>query len=185
MLPANTTSSGVEAPTGSDAVGRLALRFGVGVGVLCSFWLLFLQLTGNNPFGPKQLLGQLFVPFAVVGSQWVLRRTLAPMLPGVGRALAVGGLTALLAALIAAGSVWSLARGVDESVLARNRAEMVEIVRVQQREIPKEKRNAQLEAQQVQRIGEISIRDLALSTFTRVLLLGMVVGLPSGIFFRK
>jgi len=185
MLPANTTPSELDAPSGSEAVGRLALRFGVGVGVLCSLWLLFLQLTGNNPFGPKQLLGQLFVPFAVVASQWLLRRTLAPMLPGVGRSLAVGGLTALLAALIASGSVWSLARGVDETVLTRNRAEMVEILRVQQRETPKEKRNARLEAQQLQRVEELSIRDLALSTFTRVLLLGMVVGLPSGIFFRK
>jgi hypothetical protein len=62
---------------------------------------------------------------------------------------------------------------------------MVEILRVQQRETPKEKRNARLEAQQLQRVEELSICDLALSTFTRVLLLGMVVGLPSGIFFRK
>ncbi len=185
MLPANTTPSGVEESSGSEAVGRLALRFGVGVGVLSSFWLLFLQLTGNNPFGPKQLLGQLFVPFAVVGSQVLLRRTLAPMLPGVGRALAVGGLTALLAALIAAGSVWGLAKGVDESVLARNRAEMVEILRVQQQETPKEKRNTQQETQQQQRVSRLTVRDLALSTFTRVLLLGMVVGLPSGMFFRK
>lgn len=185
MQPANPTPLGEEKSSGSEAAVRLALRFGVGVGVLCALWLLILQLTGNNPFGPKQLLGQLLVPMAVVGSQWALRRAVAPALPGVGRSLAVGGLTVLLAAAIAAGSIWGLAHGIDNAALVRNRAEMVEITRVQQEMKPRQSRNAQQEARELQRAASLSISDLVVGTFTRVLLLGMVVGLPSGVFFRK
>jgi hypothetical protein len=185
MLPKNVLPAGEEKPSGSEIAVQLALRFGVGVGVLCSLWLLILQLTGNNPFGPKQLLSQFFVPIAVVASQWALRRAVAPMLPGVGRSLAVGGLTVLLAAAITTGSVWSLAHGVDETVLARNRSETVEITRVQQASTPKQRRDATQEAIALQRAATLSIGDLAIGTFTRVLLLGMIVGLPSGIFFRK
>ncbi len=185
MLPTNTSPLGEDKPSTSAVAGRLALRFGVGVGIWCSLWLLVLQLTGNNPFGPKQLLGQLLVPLAVVGSQWAMRRAVAPRLPGAGRSLAVGGLTGLLAATMAAGSVWGLAHGVDNAALMRNRAEMVEITRVQHELTPKQRRNAQQEAQELQRASSLSISDLVVATFTRVLLLGMVVGLPSGIFFRK
>jgi hypothetical protein len=185
MLPTNALPSGEGKSSGSEIAVRVALRFGVGVGIVCSLWLLVLQLTGNNPFGPKQLLSQFFVPIAVVASQWTLRRAVKPALPGVGRSLAVGGLTVLLAAVITAGSVWSLAHGVDETVLARNRAETVEIIRVQQESTPKQRRNAKQEALDLQQAGKLSISDMAIGTFTRVLLLGMLVGLPSGIFFRK
>lgn len=179
-----TTSAPLRPPTGEQIV-QLSLRFGIGVGIAGALWLLFLQLTGNNPFGPKQLLGQLLVPFAVAGSQWLLRRRLAPARPGVGRALAVGWLTATLAAAVAGASVWGLAHGVGDAELAKNRAEMVELVRVQQQIRPKEKRNAQFEAQELRQMAQITTRDLAVATFTRVLLLGMVLAVPSGLFLRK
>ena len=172
-------------PTAGELVVRLGLRFGIGVGVASALWLLFLQLTANNPFGPKQLLGQLLVPFAVAGSQWLLRRRLAPARPGVGRAVAVGWLTAALAAAVAGASVWGLAHGVGEAELAKNRAEMIELVRVQQQVRPKEKRNAQFEAEELRPMGQLTTRDLAVGTFTRVLLLGLVLAVPSGLFLRK
>ena len=85
MQAANSTSeSEVPGPVAGELVLRLGLRFGIGVGIASALWLLFLQFTGNNPFGPKQLLGQLLVPFAVAGSQWLLRQRLAPARPGVG-----------------------------------------------------------------------------------------------------
>ena len=177
--------SGLERPSGSNEVGRLALRFGVGAGVACALWFLFLHLSGNNAFGPKQLLGQMLVPMAAAGSQWMLRRKVAPARPGVGRALAVGSLTVVLAATIAAASLWGLAHGVGESALARNRAEMEEIVRVQQRIRPKEKRNAQFEAEELRQVGNLSIGNMALGTFTRVLILGMIGAVPAGLFLRK
>jgi len=185
MSPLRKSPAGLEDNAGSGGVRRLALRFGVGAGVACAAWLLFLQFTGNNPFGPKQLLGQFLVPLAAVASQWVLRRQAAPARPGAGRTLAVGGLTVLLAAAIAAGSVWGLANGVDQSVLDRNQAEIVEIVRVQQEIRPKEKRNKQFEAMELRQAAAISVQDLAVGTFTRVVLLGMLVALPAGLFLRK
>lgn len=185
MLPANTTPSGLERPSGSDAVGRLALRFGVGAGVACALWFLFLYVSGNNAFGPKQLLGQMLVPMAAAGSQWMLRRKVAPNRPGVGRALAVGSLTVVLAAVLAAASLWGLAYGAGEPALARNRVEMEEIVRVQQRIRPKEKRNAQFEAEELRQAANLSVGNMAMGTFTRVLILGMIGAVPAGLFLRK
>ena len=183
--PKITTEPEATLPPTGPLIVRLGLRFGVGAGVACAAWLLFLQLSGNNAFGPKQLLGQLLVPLAVAGGQWLLRRTLAPRPPGVGRVLAVGWLTAAIAAMIAGSSVWGLAHGVGEPALARNRAEMMEIVRVQQEVRDKQKRNAQFEAQELKQMAELSTGDLALGTFTRVLLLGVVLAVPSGLFLRK
>jgi len=185
MAPLRELPAGLEDNPSSGQVTQLALRFGVGAGIACAVWFLFLQFTGNNPFGPKQLLGQFLVPLAAVGSQWVLRRLAAPGRPGAGRSLAVGGLTVLLAAAVAAGSVWGLAHGVDRSVLNRNQAEMAEIVRVQQEIRPKEKRNKQFEALELRQAAAITVRDLVVGTFTRVVLLGMLVALPAGLFLRK
>jgi hypothetical protein len=164
---------------------RLALRFGAGAGLVCAAWLLFLQWSGNNPFSPKQIMGLLVVPFVAAGSQWFLRRKMAPVRPGVGRTLAVGGLTVVLAALLAAASVWGLAHVVAEPVLAQNRRELIEITRVQQRLRPKEKRNAEFEKQELAQAANLSVADMARGTFTWTVLLGLMLALPSGIFLRK
>lgn len=185
MLPANTTPSGLKTPSGSSPVGRLGLRFGVGAGVVCGLWLLFLYFTNNEPFSPKQIMGLLVVPFAAAASQWLLRRQVAPARPGVGRSLAVGGLTVVIAAVLAAGSTWALARVLGDEALAYSRAELVEITRVQQNIRPKEKRNAQFEQQELRQAAALSGADLARGTFTWTLILGMVGALPAGLFLRK
>lgn len=186
MQPQNLiTSSETSSPSTTPLLVRLALRFGVGAGLACAAWLLFLQLSGNNAFGPKQLMGQLLVPLFVAAGQWLLRHKLAPVLPGVGRQLALGWLTAAIAALLAAASVWGLGHGVGEAALARNRTEMVEIVRVQQEVRDKQKRDARFEAQELKQMADLSVGDLALGTFARVLLLGVLLAVPSGLFLRK
>ncbi|HET9503901.1 MAG TPA: DUF4199 family protein [Hymenobacter sp.] len=185
MVPSNKAAERVATASGAAAVRRLGLQFGLAAGAACALWLLFLQLTDNNPLGPKQLMGQLLVPMAAAGSQWLLRRTLAPARPGVGRALAVGGLTVLVAAALAAGSLWGLARSVGEPALARNRTEMQEIVRVQQAIRAPEKRNAQFEAAEMREVSQLTVNDLTAATFKRVLLLGLLGALPAGIFLRK
>lgn len=131
------------------------------------------------------MLAQLFVPLAVLGSQWLLRRQLAPNRPGLGRAMAVGGLTALLAAFVSAASVVGLANGVGEAALARHRAEAMEIVRVQHAETPKEKRNVALQKQQLQNVANLTIRDMAVGNFSLVLLFGLLLAFPGGIYFRE
>jgi len=166
-------------------ITKLALRFGLGAGLVCAVWLLFLQWSGNNPFSPKQIMGLLVVPFVAAGSQWFLRRKMAPLRPGVGRTLAVGGLTVLLAALLAGLSAWGLAKVVGEPTLAQNRRELLEITRVQQNLRPKEKRNAAFENQELAQVAAVSGADLAMQTFKLTLILGMMLALPSGIFLRK
>lgn len=164
-------------------VRRVALWFGGGVGVACSIWIVGLHLTGNNAFGPKQLLAELLVPFVALASQWVLRRRLLPTKPGLGRAMAVGGLTTLLAAGLCALSVWALGHVVGESTLARHRAEITEIMQTQQQDLKKE--HVPLTPTQRAAIAGITVNDLAVSNFKTVLLLGLVFSLPGGIFFRE
>lgn len=164
---------------------RWALRFGVGAGVLCALWLLVLQFTGNNPFGPKRLLAQFTVPIAVVASQWALRRGLRPEKPGVGRSLAVGGLTTVLAALIAASSLYSLGQSAGPVALERNRAELQEIARAEREYLVKQGGSEAAYQQRLQQLGQLTMMDLAQNDFSKILLLGLMFALPAGVFFRE
>ncbi len=199
-MPADQPSSLPENDAHAGLVTRLSLRFGVGTGILNAAWLLGLQLTGNNAFGPKQVLAQLLVPLAALVSQWLLRQRLVPAKPGVGRALGVGGLTVLVAALISASSVAGLASGVGEAALARNRAELNEITLADQQAslqsqnqpgkpaqlTPEQGRQqAAMFQQQLEKSRHLSVGDMVVGNFTAVLLLGTLLAVPGGIFFRE
>ena len=165
---------------------RLALLFGGGVGAgVCGLWLVFLHLTGNNAFGPKQLLAQLLVPLVAIGSEWTLRHRLKPAKPGLGRSLAVGGLTVLIAAVLAAGSMRVLAQAVGDKALVQTRVEAREIAQLQYANTKAEERNPQLHQLNLQQIDRLTVSDLANSTLLRVLVLGLVLAIPAGIFLRE
>lgn len=164
---------------------RMAVRAGLGIGLVCVLWMVGLQLTGNNGFGPKQILAQLLVPLVALANEWVLRQRVKPEKPGLARALKVGVLTVLIAAVLAAAGVLGLAYGAGEPALARNRAEVTEIVRAQQLENPKMKLSAQEKQQQEQNVANLTAKGLAVGTFARVLLFGLALALPGGIFFRE
>ena len=172
-------------PSATRLVIWLAVRFGVAAGLVCALWMVGLQLTGNNGFGPKQILAQLLVPLVVLASEWFLRRQLKPEKPGLGRSLGVGGLTALVAAAISAGSLVGLAYGAGEPALARHRAEVLEIVHAQQRENAKVVVPVQQQQQQLQQVGNMTVGDMAASNFLQVLILGLVLAVPAGIFLRE
>jgi hypothetical protein len=172
------------ADSSARRVTQLALKFGVGVGLVCVVWMVGLQLTGNNGFGPKQLLAQLLVPMVAVASQWQLRRQLKPAKPGLGRALGVGVLTALLAAVVSAVGVLGLAAGAGEKAVDRHRAEVKEIVLTQQREAKQEVSLA-LRQQQLEQIDYLTVGNIASSNFLQVLVLGLVLAVPAGIFLRE
>ena len=173
----------VRVPAG--AVPRLALRFGLGAAVACVLWMVGLQLTGSNGFGPKQILAQLLVPLAAVASQWLLRKAAQPHKPGLGASLGVGVGTALLAAAVSAVGVVGLAYGAGEPAVARHRAEVLEIVRAQQRENPKAVVSAAVQRQQVAQVQHLTVGNMATSNFLQVLVLGLVLAVPAGIFLRE
>lgn len=196
------TDSEIAAAPGAGWTLRLGLRFGVGAGILNAVWLLSLHLTGNNAFGPKQVLAQLLVPMAALGSEWLLRQRLAltDERPGVGRALSAGGLTVLVAALISASSVAGLASGAGEPALVNNRAELTEIILADQQArlqaqnqsgkraqlTPEQGRQqAEIFRQQVEKSRHLTVGDMVVGNFTAVLLLGMLLAVPGGIFFRE
>jgi hypothetical protein len=175
-----------ETDSSASLATRLAVRVGLGVGLVCVLWNVGLQLTGNNGFGPKQIMAQMLVPLAAVANEWWLRQQLKPEKPGLGRSMKVGLLTVLIAAVLAGLGVLGLAYGAGEKALALNRAEVEEIVRVQRQENPKVKPSAQEMQQQEQNLAQMTTaRGLALSTFERVLLFGLVLAVPGGIFFRE
>lgn len=155
------------------------------MGLVCGLWMVGLQLTGNNGFGPKQVLAQLLVPLAAVAAEWTLRSRLRPEKPGLGRSLGVGVLTALLAGTVSAMCLLGVAYGAGEPALARNRAEILEILRVQQRENPAIKLSAEQQQQQEAAIARIGAGDMATRNFLQVFLLGLVLAVPAGIFLRE
>ena len=184
-MPPNPSVTKSEVQNDWALVGRLALGCGTGVGMACALWMLILQLTGNNGFGPKQLLAQLLVPLVAVGSEWWLRQKLRPERPGLGRSLSVGVLTAVIAALVSASSLVGLAHGAGEPALARNRAEELEIVRAQQHENPKVILSEQQRQQQLQTVESLTVGGMAMRNFIQVFVLGLVLALPAGIFLRE
>ena len=184
-MPSELSTTSPYVPESSGLVVRLAVRCGVAVGLACALWMLGLHVTGNNSFGPKLLLAQLLVPLVAVGSEWWLRRKTSPEKPGLGRSLGVGVLTVVIAALISASSLMGLARGAGEPALARHRAEVLEIVRAQQRENTKVKLTEQQQRDQIQNVERLTVGGMAISNFTQVLLLGLVLALPAGIFLRE
>lgn len=168
----------------SALVVRLALRCGVGLGVLYGLWSAGLHLSGQNAFGPKRLLAQFALPLAVVGSQWWLRQASRPVAPGLGRALAVGGLTALIGAGLVAASVAGLGRGAGPAATVRNQQEMVQIARAERDYLVKQggERGYQ---QQVAQLARLTPGDVARNDFSKLVFLGLVFGLPGGVFFRE
>ncbi|MBO2008251.1 DUF4199 domain-containing protein [Hymenobacter negativus] len=176
--------------SGTDSLAglatRLAVRAGLGVGLLGVIWTVGLQLTGNNGFGPKQIMAQMLVPLVAVANEWWLGQQLKPEKPGLGRSLKVGLLTVLIAAVVSGLGVLGLAYGAGETALARNRAEVTEIVRVQQLENSKVKQSeAQIRQQEQNVVSMTTPQGLAISTFERILLFGLVLAVPGGIFFRE
>ena len=78
-----------------------------------------------------------------------------------------------------------LAYGAGEPAIARHRAEVLEIVRAQQRENPKAVASAAVRAQQVAQVQHMTIGNMATSNFLQVLVLGLVLAVPAGIFLRE
>lgn len=184
-MPDSAASSQPASSSSYRPVVRLALLLGGGVGVVCGLWLVFLHLTGNNAFGPKQLLAQLLVPLAAVGSEWLLRQRVRPAKPGLGRSLAVGGLTVLIAAVLTAGSMGALAQAVGSNALSETKLEAREIAQLQYNGLPEKERNAELHQLNLRQIEALTVNDLVSAAFMRVLLLGLVLAVPAGIFLRE
>lgn len=178
-----TDTREVQVPEG--AVRRLALRFGLAAGLACVLWMVGLQLAGSNGFGPKQIMAQLLVPLAALAAEWLLRKKAKPHKPGLGNSLGVGTLTVLLAALLSAAGVLGLAYGAGEPAVARHRAEVREIVQAQQRENPQVKMPAALREQQINQVQQLTVANMATSNFMQVLVLGLVLAIPMGIFLRE
>jgi hypothetical protein len=60
-----------------------------------------------------------------------------------------------------------------------------EILQTQQREAAKQGGSKALQQQQLQRIDHLTVGNIASSNFLQVLVLGLVLAVPAGIFLRE
>jgi hypothetical protein len=153
-------------------VARVAVQVGVGAGLLCGLWVLGLQLTGNNAFGPKRLIVYFAVPLLVIASQWLLKQALAPVKTGF-----------LVAATVTALSVLGVGQLAGPAAMESNRQEMLSIAKVERANIEKLSGKAGYEAQ-LKYLAQIPVEDIALTDF-RNLLLAAFLALPGAVFFRE
>ncbi|KAA9327003.1 DUF4199 family protein [Hymenobacter busanensis] len=167
-----------------NPVVQTALRFGFGVAVLCLVWSLILYWTGQNPFGPKRLISAFWPPIAVLLSQWYVRRYFQPDGPGLKKALLTGALTAAVAAVLSAGALYGLGRWSGPRLIEENRVQMEKMLAAEKASYLKLQNGAQL--YETHRLGIAATpQALAADDFQKKLLLGLLLAIPGGIFFRK
>jgi hypothetical protein len=169
----------------ANPVVRTALLFGVGAGLLCGLWVTGLYLTHNDPFGPKKVMNMLLLPAAVVGGQVWLRRYFRPDGPGLKRAVGVGLLITLLTATLSAVGVYALAEAAGPAQLARSKAEMIKIAEGTKALYLRNKGGKEQYEQTIRGLQQLDARSLTTDDFIKKLLVGLLLSVPGGIFFRK
>jgi hypothetical protein len=161
-----------------------ALRYGVGAGVLCLVWIIALYMADTNPYGPKRLLSIFLPSIAVVVSQWAVRRAFLPSGPGLRRALTVGVLTAILAAVTSAIGVYAFARVTGPAPIDRHLVEMRTLLEASKAEFIKQP-GGEAQYERARESLASTPEGLAGDDFEKKLLFGLLLSLPGGVFFRK
>ncbi|GAA4011580.1 hypothetical protein GCM10022408_25100 [Hymenobacter fastidiosus] len=162
-----------------------ALRFGVGAGVLSGLWVVALYLTHSDPFGPKKVMAMVLLPLAVLVGQWSQRKYFQPDGPGLKRSIGVGMLITLLTAMVSAASVYGLARAAGPAQLERSRTEMIKIAEGTKALYLRQKGGQEQYKRTIQGLQQIDEQSLATDDFIKKLLVGLLLSVPGGIFFRK
>lgn len=166
-----------------QAVLRTALRVGVVAGIVCVAWVVLLYATGQNPFGPKRLMSFIVSPVAAVVAEWQLRQRHRDV-ANLGRQLAVGLLTVLITAVLAATGMYGLARMAGPQAVERNRREMEQVVRAERANFMKEKGGKEQYERTLAGIATTP-QGLATDEFSKKLILGLLLAVPGAIFLRR
>ncbi|SHJ64000.1 Protein of unknown function [Hymenobacter daecheongensis DSM 21074] len=166
-------------------VTRTALRFGLAAGILSGLWVVGLYLTHNDPFGPKKVMAMVLLPLAVLVGQWSQRAYFQPDGPGIKRAIGVGMLITLLTATLSAASVYGLAQAAGPAQLARSKAEMIKIAEGTKPLYLRQKGGKEQYERTIQGLQQLDAQSLMTDDFIKKLLVGLLLSVPGGIFFRK
>lgn len=130
------------------------------------------------------MLSSFFVPVAAVISQILLRRYYKPEGPGLGKAVGVGALTALVAAVVAAAGLYTFARLLGPELIARHLAETRQMLESTKAIYLKEANGLQ-QYQAILRNLAINAVGLAQDEFSKKLVIGLLLAIPGGVFLRK
>jgi hypothetical protein len=169
----------------TNIVLRTALQFGVGAGLFCTFWIIGLLLTGNDPFGPKRLMVIFLPPLAVLVSQWRLNKQLQPEGSGLKRAIGVGVLTAVLAATTSAMGVYGTAQAAGSEQIEKSKAAMLKIAEGSRADYLRQPGGKEQYERTIQGLKSVNAQGLATDDFMKKLLFGLLLSFPGGIFLRK
>lgn len=168
----------------SRPVLRTAILCGTVAGAMCICWVLFLYLTDNNPYGPKRTLADFFTPIAAVAAQLLLRRYYVPQGPGLGRALGVGMLAAVVTAAVAAAGMYLFSRLTGPDLIAQHLVEARKMLEASKALYVKEA-NGMQQYQATLRNLATTATEFAQDEFVKKLLLGVLLSIPGGVFLRK
>ncbi|WP_345225177.1 DUF4199 domain-containing protein [Hymenobacter koreensis] len=163
-----------------------ALRFGIGAAALGVLWVLFLYWTGQNPLGPKRTVAYLVPPVAALASQWFVRRYYSEG-PGLLKAWGTGLATVLVAASLSAIGVYGVGRMGGTKLLQRNLAEESRLLDAARKEFGTDQLNQEVYAQAKRSLPLTAgtPQGVANVDFQKKMLLGLLLSIPGGIFFRK
>lgn len=167
----------------SSPVLRTAVLCGTVTGVLCLVWILFLYLTGNNPYGLKRTLSDFFPPIAAVISQILLRRYYANG-PGLGRSVGVGLSTTLISASLAAVGLYIFARVADPVLIQQHLVEAKQMLAAAKGMYLKQANGQQLYETTLRNLAQTP-QAFAQDEFVKKMLWGVVLSIPGGVFLRK
>ncbi|WP_170170271.1 DUF4199 domain-containing protein [Hymenobacter perfusus] len=167
-----------------NPVLRTAVLCGAVTGALCVAWVLFLYLTDNNPYGPKRTLADFFTPIAAVVSQVLLRRYYVPEGPGLGKAIGVGMLTSLLAALVASAGMYTFSRLTGPGMIEQHLAEAHKMLEATKAMYLKEANGAQQYAATLHNLARTP-EGFAQDELFKKSFIGVLLSIPVGVFLRK
>ncbi len=162
---------------------RTAVVCGVSAGLLCIAWVLFLHVTGNNPYGPKRTLSQFFPAIAAVVSQVLLRRYYTNG-PGLWKSLGVGIATAGISAVVAALGLYTFARVTGPEPIASHLAEMRQLL-ANAKDMYFKEANGKQQYEATLRNLARTPEAFAQDEFLKKFVLGFILAIPGGVFLRK
>lgn len=126
----------------------------------------------------------LFVVGAVLLGQWWVRRYFHPDGPGLGRAIGMGILTALVAAVVSATGLYGIAQVAGPNAMQRHLVEMRQLLESNKDAYLQQRDGREQYEQTLQNLASTP-QGLAADDLKNKLLFGLLISLPGAIFFRR
>lgn len=169
----------------SQAVIREGLKYGGACALINFGALLILYFTGTNPFGSNLVLTVITLPVILFFGLYQFKKYTDPNI-GFLKALSVGLMITVTAAILSASLVYGLARFAGKPALDRHIAEMKAVLQ----EPAAKKKTLEIAGKEnyelaLRNLEKITPLDLAADDFYKKLGIGFLLSIVGATFFRK